>query len=80
MPTDGQLNIELPLPAGTTLQGQVHAVLLDGLGRQVGSWQVPRNGDLLRLQQELPSLNAGTYYLHLTDQLSWLAGAKVVVE
>src|SRR5690606_8830604 len=67
VPTNGILNIELPLPHEIVLDGNVQAVLLDPLGREVGSWQVPRQGELLKLQQALPELSAGTYYLHLKD-------------
>lgn len=80
VPTDGILNLELPLPLEFDLDGPVQAILLDPLGREVGSWPVPRQNDVLRLQQHLPELSSGTYYLHLKDQRSWLAGAKLVVE
>jgi hypothetical protein len=80
VPTMDILNIQLPLPSEFQLKGQVHAILLDVQGRQVDHWLVPDLGSELHMQHRLPKLAPGTYFLHLKDQDSWLAGAKVVVE
>jgi hypothetical protein len=76
----GQLQAELPLPEGFNLHGAVRALLLDATGRQVAAWPMEHQGQTLRLQQPLPRLAPGLYYLHLADDRQWLAGGKVVVE
>lgn len=65
-------------PEGFVPKGQLRAVLLDAMGREVHSESFAITQKQFTLQKtDLPT---GIYHLHLTDQRSWLAGAKVVVE
>jgi len=84
-PASDVVHLELTLPPGAVLHGAVRAVLLDMLGRQVSTWPVQRQGDVLTLSAPLSpgegqGVRAGTYYLHLTDERRWLAGSTVVIE
>ena len=64
-------------PAGFTPTGDLRAVLLDTGGREVHSQQFATGTSLFTI---MPAVAPGTYHLHLTDERSWLAGAKVVIE
>jgi len=78
-PTSDRLSVSLPLPAGYMVYGATQVVLLDAQGKQVLQQSVPTGTTELRTQVEVDGLAPGIYYLHLRDELRWLAGGKVVV-
>jgi hypothetical protein len=54
--------------------------VLDAQGREVLRQRVGTNTTELRGQVDVAGLPAGLYFLHLRDEVRWLAGSKVVVE
>jgi len=79
-PVHDVLSAVLSLPPGSEVSGAVRAVLLDAQGRQVAAWLMARDGDELRLNENVGALPSGAYYLHICDAARWLAGGKVMVE
>jgi len=79
-PANEAVRFNLELPSGYPLQGQVQALLLDAQGKVVARSVVQANGSLLSGAVVLDGQAVGLYYLHLRDQVKWLAGQKVVVE
>ena len=79
-PASEVVSMELELPEGGEVQGQVQAQLLDASGRLVLEQGVQQNFNQLRATLHVSALPAGTYYLHLRDAKRWLAGGKVVVQ
>ncbi len=72
------INFSFEPPDGFKPNGDLRAVVLDALGREVLSRSFPSSRSQFTFGTvELP---AGIYHLHLTDQRSWLAGAKLVVQ
>lgn len=72
------INFSFEPPEDYIPDGDLRAVLLDALGREVITQTFASAQKQFDVKKtELPS---GIYHLHLTDQRSWLAGAKVVVE
>jgi len=78
-PASDRLSVSLPLPGGYKVSGATQVVLLDAQGKQVLQQAVPTGTSELRTQVEIAGLAPGIYYLHLRDELRWLAGGKVVV-
>ncbi len=79
-PAREAVRFSLELPGGYQLHGKVQAVLLDAQGNEVGRQLAQANGSLLSGAIALDGQAAGLYYLHLRDEVKWLAGGKVVVE
>lgn len=79
-PASDHLEFNLPLPVGYQLSGAVQAVVLDAQGKEVLRQGVSINATELRSTLDVRSLPAGLYYMHLRDEVKWLAGGKVVVE
>ncbi|MBL7940621.1 MAG: hypothetical protein JNL43_14765 [Flavobacteriales bacterium] len=79
-PAREAVRFSLELPGGYQLHGKVQAVLLDAQGKEVGRQLAQTNGSLLSGAVALDGQAAGLYYLHLRDEVKWLAGGKVVVE
>ena len=74
------VSVELALPEGYRLEGDVQAILVDAQGKEV--LRQPASNDTMHLRWivDVQSLPAGLYYVHLCDASKWLAGGKVVVE
>jgi len=70
------LRITFEPPPGITAHGPLRLILLDGMGREV--MREAMNGAVHNLLTH--NLASGLYYLHLTDDVRWLAGSKLVVE
>lgn len=79
-PAREAVRFSLELPGGYQLHGKVQAVLLDAQGKEVGRQLAQTNGSLLSGAIALDGQAPGLYYLHLRDEVKWLAGGKVVVE
>jgi hypothetical protein len=77
-PASDRLSITLPLPTGYTVQGAVQVVLLDAQGKQVLQKSFASAATELCTTLALEGLSPGMYYLHVRDELKWLAGGKVV--
>ena len=79
-PASEAIRFSLELPSGYPLQGKVQALVLDAQGKEVLRTVVQPNGTLLSGSLALDGQAAGLYYLHVRDEVKWLAGAKVVLE
>lgn len=79
-PTRDQVRIELPLPEGYPIEGEVRLILMDAAGRALKEERVAYNGNGLSHLLTLAQFRPGLYHLHLCDERRWLAGGKVVVE
>ncbi len=79
-PASDRLTINLPLPTGFALEGQVQAVLLDAQGRTVLERSMAARSGAITDGLDVSELPAGVYYVHLRDARRWLAGGTVVVE
>ncbi len=75
----GQVEVSFDPPQGFTATGTLRLVLLDALGRKVHDGPWPSHGNT-RAAISLQDLSSGIYHIHLTDEHTWLAGGKVVVE
>lgn len=78
-PAKEHITAELLLPEGYRLQGAVQAMLLDAQGKEVRVQRMSSTGIALRTTLDVSGLPTGLYYLHLRDEVKWLAGQKVVV-
>ena len=79
-PAHEVVRFNLELPTGYLLQGAVQALLLDAQGKEVVRQNITTNGLLLSGTLALVGQAPGLYYLHLRDEVKWLAGQKLVVE
>ncbi len=79
-PTQDVLRFSLDLPSGYPLQGNVQALVLDAQGKEVARQNIAANGLQVAGTIALNGQAPGLYYLHLRDEVKWLAGQKVVVE
>jgi len=79
-PAQDVVRFNLDLPSGYVVQGAVQALLLDAQGKVVTRAVVQAKGSLITGTVPLNGQAAGLYYLHLRDEVKWLAGQKVVVE
>jgi hypothetical protein len=70
------LTIAFETPPEFTPNGSLRLVVQDALGRQVHEENFAPHTSLFTLPTGLP---AGPYHIHLTDNIRWLAGRKVVV-
>lgn len=75
----GTVQVQLELPEGYPITGQVRLVVMDALGRGVREERVVKNGNTLSHAFTLAPHSPGLYFLHLADEKKWLAGGKVVV-
>jgi hypothetical protein len=82
------VQVELQLPEGFVVQGQLRLTVTDAAGRVVQE-QVPiaaGHSELRGTKQEgvFTAFTAGTssglYHLHLHDNTRWIAGTKLVVQ
>ena len=78
-PTQDVLRFSLDLPSGYPLQGKVQALVLDAQGKEVARQNIAANGLQVAGTIALNGQAPGLYYLHLRDEVKWLAGQKVVV-
>lgn len=78
-PAHEVVRFNLELPSGYPLQGKVQALLLDAQGKEVVRQNISATGSLLSENVALNGQAPGLYYLHLRDEVKWLAGQKVVV-
>ena len=79
-PANEQVHVALVLPDGYQLDGLVQAILVDAQGKEVFRQSVNNSATELRSDIDVRSLPAGLYYLHLRDEVKWLAGQKVILE
>ena len=79
-PTQDVLRFSLDLPSGYPLQGNVQALVLDAQGKEVARQNIAANRLQVAGTIALKGQAPGLYYLHLRDEVKWLAGQKVVVE
>ncbi|HRH68405.1 MAG TPA: hypothetical protein PLB89_02755 [Flavobacteriales bacterium] len=79
-PATEAVRFNLELPSGYQLMGAVQALLLDAQGKEIARERVQANGSLVSGALTLEGQAQGLYYLHLRDEVKWLAGQKVVVE
>ena len=79
-PASEVVNMELDLPEGVVLDGQVQVHLQDATGRLVLQKAVLQQFNSLRATMDVSALSSGIYYLHFRDARRWLAGSKLVVE
>jgi hypothetical protein len=78
-PANELLNVELALPEGYRLEGTVQLLLLDAQGKEVKRQMLGSTTDNVRTSMDVGALPTGLYYVHLRDDVKWLAGGKVVV-
>ena len=78
-PASEQVQVVLQLPEAYRLDGAVHVILVDAEGKEVLRQTVSSNTTELRGTFDVQGLSAGLYYVHLRDEVKWLAGGKVVV-
>jgi len=74
----GNVQMQLQLPGGFTVQGALRITVTDEAGRLVQEQPVPSGVSAFSFQ--LSAFPAGLYHLHLHDDSRWIAGAKLVVE
>ena len=78
-PANEQVMVELDLPEGYRLQGTVQLYLLDAQGKEVARQTLGSTNGHVRTSVDVGALPTGLYYVHLRDDVKWLAGGKVVV-
>jgi len=74
----GNVQMQLQLPGGFTVQGALRITVTDEAGRLVQEQPMPSGVSAFSFQ--LSAFPAGLYHLHLHDDSRWIAGAKLVVE
>ena len=79
-PSSTLVHVELPLPEGYRLVGDVQALVLDAQGKEVLRNTIGNTGLGLNGSLDVSGLPSGMYFLHLRDAEKWLAGGKVIVE
>ncbi len=78
-PANEQVMVELALPEGYRVEGTVQLLLLDAQGKEVSRQTLGSTPGHVRTSVDVGALPAGLYYVHLRDDVKWLAGGKVVV-
>jgi hypothetical protein len=79
-PASERVQVSLALPEGYRLQGEVQTMLVDAQGKEVKRRTIGVSGAQLRTDLEVSGLPSGLFYVHLRDDVKWLAGGKVVVD
>ncbi len=84
------VQVELQLPEGFVVQGQLRLTVTDAAGRLVNEQQLPGPAGQRTTDNRQPAIPAGQlttdnwqpglYHLHLSDATRWIAGAKLIVE
>jgi len=79
------VQVELQLPEGFVVQGQLRLTVTDAAGRLVHEEVLGQGGHRERSEANLTGLvrahwPSGLYHLHLHDNTRWLAGKSFVVE
>jgi hypothetical protein len=78
-PANEQFTVELALPEGYRLEGTVQLLLLDAQGKAVSRQTLGSTTGHVRTNVDVGALPTGLYYVHLRDDVKWLAGGKVMV-
>jgi len=78
-PANALVMVELALPEGYRLEGTVQLLLLDAQGKEVARQTLGSSTGHVRTSVDVAALPGGLYYVHLHDDVKWLAGGKVVV-
>jgi hypothetical protein len=78
-PANEQFTVELALPEGYRLEGTVQLLLLDAQGKEVSRQILGSTTGHVRTSVDVGALPTGLYYVHLRDDVKWLAGGKVMV-
>lgn len=76
VPHGGTVQVEVQLPEGFKVQGQLRLTVVSGDGRLLLEKAIQST----TCQFATDRFPSGIYYLHLTDNTRWLAGASFVVE
>lgn len=78
-PVHAELHVAIALPAKFKTEGALTLSVTSLDGKLVQQQQVPTSaiGEVLL---DVSSLAAGTYSVHLSDERTWIAGRKIVVE
>jgi hypothetical protein len=71
------VQVELQLPEGFVVQGQLRLTVTDAAGRLVREEHFTPHTSQRTLYT---SFNSGLYHLHLHDNTRWIAGTKLVVQ
>ncbi|MBK6882666.1 MAG: hypothetical protein IPH05_06935 [Flavobacteriales bacterium] len=79
-PASERVQVSLALPEGYRLQGEVQTMLVDAQGKEVKRRTIGVSGAQLGTDLEVGGLPSGLFYVHLRDDVKWLAGGKVVVD
>jgi hypothetical protein len=78
-PANEQFTVDLALPEGYRLEGTVQLLLLDTQGKEVSRQTLGSTTGHVRTSVDVGALPTGLYYVHLRDDVKWLAGGKVMV-
>jgi hypothetical protein len=62
------------------LEGTVQILLFDAQGKEVSRQTLGSTSGHVRTSVDVGALPTGLYYVHLRDDVKWLAGGKVVVK